>query len=489
MIRRRRGRWLLLSVLALALLSCDGAKPPSDVHDVVIVGGRVMDPDSGLNAVRNIGIRGRAIAAISDSPLEGRVTLDASGLVVAPGFIDSHVNQPDLASNRARVLDGVTTIFNMESAPSDVEAWYDEMSDAAVVNYGTAVGFWQARLDVMGDPEIEGEARWLDMEHKSASPEQTRLTLGVLEQGLENGAVGIGIPLEYVPAATQAEVLEVFRLAARHNAPAHIHMRAWGYDDRKIRSYGDLYEVIGGSITTGADVRVLHLDSSYNEWTAVGLEILGRAQDLGIRVTADVTAYSFGGCPSSAAYFDDWESYPDEYFSTKLQIASTGEWLTREAFRAIRESPNEVALLCHDNTEEMLELAVASPLTTIGSDGGGTPHPRIAGTFSRVLGLYVREREALSLMDALAKMTVRQARHLEKRVPEMRRKGRLQVEADADIVVFDPLQIRDQSTVEDPLKASVGVRHVVLVGTPVVVDGEIRDGVLPGEALRGRRAR
>ncbi len=485
---------VLLQTLLLASACGPGRDAPTEAsttasggYDIVIANGRVIDPDSGLDEIRHVGIRGRTIAAISETPLQGGATIDASGLVVAPGFIDSHVNRPDLASNRARAMDGVTTIFVTESAPLDIDGWYEEMTSSAVVHYGSAVGFWEARLEVVGDPALEGEARWIDMEHTKATPQQLQQVLARLEAGLEKGAVGIGIPLEYVPAATQAEILEVFRLAARHGAPAHIHMRGWGYDEKRVRSYGDLYEVVSGSILSGADVRVLHLDSSYNDWTPIGLELLGKAQQTGVRVSADVTAYTYGGCPSSAAYFDDWESYPDEYFSTKLQLASTGEWLTRERFRAIRESPTEVPLLCHDNSEEMLTLALASPLTTIGSDGGGTPHPRIAGTFSRVLGHYVRERKVLSLMDALAKMTVLQARHFEKRVPAMQRKGRLQVDADADIVVFDPQRIEDRSTVEDPLAFSVGVRHLLVVGNQVVVDGELRDGVLAGEPLRGRR--
>lgn len=477
------GRAVFTAFLALmSTLPSDG-----QVFDLVLAGGRAMDPESGLDAVRHIGIRGHQVASISETELEGEIVLQAEGLVVAPGFIDAHVNEPDLASNHARVFDGVTTIFNMEGAPSDVDDWYESMRQAAVVHHGTAVGFWQARLDSMGDPELEGLAQWTDMEHRKATLEDLEAMLSILERGLDAGAVGIGLPLEYVPAATQREVLEVFRLAARHGAPAHIHMRSWGYDEKRVRSYGDLYEVVGGAIATGARVRILHLDSSYNEWTPFALDLLTKVQQLGLPVTADVTAYTFGGCPSGAAYFDDWESYPDDYFSTRLQLAATGEWLTRARFREIRESGNEVPLLCHDNTEEMLRLALASPLTTIASDGGGAPHPRIAGTFSRVLGRYVREEGVLTLMEALAKMTIRQARHFEERVPAMRNKGRLSVGADADLVVFDPQTIRDRSTVLEPLAPSQGVRHLIVAGVPVLVDGRLRSDVLPGRPLRGPR--
>ena len=165
-------------------------------------------------------------------------------------------------------------------------------------------------------------------------------------------------------------------------------------------------------------------------------------------------------------------------------MASTGEWLTKERFRAFREGTEEVRLLCYDNTEEMVRLALQSPMTMIASDGGGTLHPRIAGTYSRVLGHYARDEGLLPLMDALRKMTLMPAVHMASRVPSMRRKGRVQVGADADLVVFDPATIIDRSTVLEPLEPSVGMQVVLVGGVPVVRDGALQDGVFPGQPIR-----
>lgn len=476
-----------LSVCLVLMASVPGLAQP---YDLVIQGGRVMDPDSGLDAIRHIGITDGTIQAISEIPLVGETEIDASGLVVAPGFIDANVGNPDRRQvNSVRVLDGVTTALVMESAPSDVDRWYEEQRTTAIINYGTAVGFWQARLDVMGDPSLEGTAQWAKMEHTKAKPEAIKAILKVLEQGLEAGAVGIGIPLEYTPAATHAELLDVFRLADRFGAPAHIHLRSWGYDEKRIRSYGDLYEVISASLVTKAQIHVLHLNSSYNDWTPMGLEMIGKAQNQGLALSTDMYPYAFGGCPSGAAYFDDWETYPEEYFSTSLRLASTGEWLTKAKFRALRESDHEVGLICYDNTEEMVELALKSPLTMIASDGGGTLHPRIAGTYSRILGHYVRQKGVVTLMDALAKMTIMPARHFEAHVPALRLRGRLQVGSIADVVAFDPDRIIDRSTVLDPLKPSLGMQYVLVNGVPVVRDGILQTDVLPGQAIRALRHR
>lgn len=456
----------------------------AETYDLAINNGRVIDPDTGLDAMRHVGVSDGVIRAVSRRPLKAGAIIDAAGLVVAPGFIDLNVASRNWHANRVRLMDGVTSVIVMESATSDVNQWYEDHVNDAVINYGTAVGYWASRLEIVGDKSLEGEAKWRQMEHGKATPQQIEAIVEQLDRGLKAGAVGIGIPLEYVPAATHIEMLEVFRLAALRNAPAHVHMRSWGYDEERVRSYGDLYEVLGAAIVTNADIHVLHINSSYNEWTPIGLEMLEKAQGRGLSVSADMYPYAYGACPSGAAYFDDWESYPDSYFSTKLRLASTGEWLTKEQFRAIREAPNEVGLLCYDNTEEMVRLALRSPLTMIASDGGGAMHPRLAGTYSRILGYYVRDEKVLNMNEALRKMTIMPAQHMESRVPAMGRKGRLQPGSDADIVIFDPTAIIDRSTVDEPLRPSEGMRYVIVNGVVVVKDGEIQQDIHAGQPLR-----
>ena len=173
----------------------------------------------------------------------------------------------------------------------------------------------------------------------------------------------------------------------------------------------------------------------------------------------------------SAIFNEGWqEVFGIDY--RDLQWAATGERLTKESFERYRKQGGMVAVF--SMTEEIVETALKHPLTMIASDGilqNGKGHPRTAGTYSRVLGRYVRERGALSLMDALRKMTLMPAQRLERRVPSMKNKGRIRVGADADLVVFDARSVIDKSTYDEPAKYAEGTRYVLVNGVIVVKDG------------------
>jgi N-acyl-D-aspartate/D-glutamate deacylase len=134
-----------------------------------------------------------------------------------------------------------------------------------------------------------------------------------------------------------------------------------------------------------------------------------------------------------------------------------------------------------------VNTAISSPLTIIASDGilaQGKGHPRTAGTYSRVLGNYVRDKKTLTLMDAVTKMTLLPAKRLERRVPSMKNKGRIRIGADADLTIFDPQSIIDQSTFQDPAKYAQGIKFVLVNGVPIVKDGQLQSGISPGRPIR-----
>lgn len=452
------------------------AQQQPQVYDLVIANGRVIDPESGLDAVRHIGIVENRIRAVSERPLQGKEVLDALGLVVAPGFIDLHAHGQTPENYRLQALDGVTTALELEVGTEDVDRWYAEREGRALINYGVSVGHIRVRMKVMGDSGAllpSGPAA-----SKVATPQEIEAMKRLLETGLKRGAVAVGFGVTYTPAATRWEILEMFRLAAKYGASAHIHVR--GGADSLI----GFEEAIAAGAITGAPVHIVHLNSVSTSVTPQTLQIVAEAQGRKLDVTAEAYPYTAGMTEIQSALFDGWENHPDEWFG-RLQWVETGERLTRESFRRYRRQGGMVIL--HNNTEELVRLAVASPLTMIASDGhieNGKGHPRTAGTYSRVLGRYVREQQALSLLSALRKMSYLPAKRLEFRVPAMRDKGRIRVNADADLVVFDPNTVVDRATYQNPATPSVGMRYVLVNGVAVVRDGKLDESRLPGRPVR-----
>ncbi len=469
--------------LGAAFLFAAGAAG-AQTYDVVIESGRVMDPESGLDAVRNVGITGGRIEAVAEGPLRGRKVIDASGLVVAPGFIDLHWHGKDPASHLYQAMDGVTASMELEIGVADIDRWYAERAGREPIHYGAAIGHVPVRMAVKGDP---GDFLPSGPGAKSAlTEEELAEIVRRIEHGLRRGAVAVGLGIAYTPAATERELLEVFRLAAKHRAFAHVHIRgassaAGANADREA----GLLEAIALSAVSGAPVHIAHIQSSGQASTPRMLEIIAQARVHGVDITTECYPYTAGATRIESFLFDSWMDKPESEYH-KLQWAATGERLTKESFLQYRKQGGLV--LIHANTEEVVTAAVASPLTMIASDGfdvsPGQGHPRSAGTFSRVLGRYVREKHALGLMQALAKMTLMPAQRLEARIPAMRDKGRVRAGADADLTLFDPARIIDTATFEQPAQFSRGVEYVLVGGELVVDQGRLREGMHPGRPIR-----
>jgi dihydroorotase len=445
---------------------------------VAILNGRVMDPESGLDEVRHIGITGGTVRAVSRRPVAGRTVIDGTGLVVAPGFIDVLAHGMNIENNRYQVHDGVTTILALEGETADIDAWYAERANKLILNYGASVGHGAVRSKVMGGTRREDE------DHRAADDEQIgRMKLLVADQ-LARGALAVGFGLEYTPGTSHWEVVEMFRQAQRFGASCHVHTR-FGALIEPDNNLAAVEEVIAVSVITGAPLHIVHVPSMALRMTPQALGMIAGAQARGVDVTACCYPYTAFGTGISSAVFDEgWQTrFGIDYGD--LQWAATGERLTAESFARYRKVGGMV--IAHAIPEAAVRAAVASPVTMISSDGSldhGKGHPRSSGTFSRVLGHYVREERAIPLMTALRKMTLMPARRLEKRAPMMARKGRIRVGADADITIFDAERIIDRATFDDPARYSEGVRHVLVNGVPVVADGKLSEGILPGQPVR-----
>ena len=454
----------------------------TEVYDLVILNGRVIDPESRTDAVRNLGISNGKIKTISRARLDGRNTIDARGLVVSPGFIDLHQHGQDEENFRFKVLDGVTSALELEVGTGDVDRWYGERAGKSLINYGVSAGHLAARMAAMKEPVTflpTGEAA-----RRAATDAEISEMKRRVEEGLRRGAVAVGFGIQYTPNASHWEILEMFRVAARYGASCHVHMRHAGTKEPGSAVQA-LEEVIAAAAITGAPLHVVHIHSTGGPATPKLLQMIDEARARKLDVTTECYPYIAGMTDIKSAIFNEgWQDvFGIDY--KDLQWAATGERLTKETFEKYRRTGGMVAVF--SMTEEIVLGALRNPLTIIASDGileNSKGHPRTAGTYSRVLGKYVREDRALSLMDALAKMTLMPAQRLERRVPAMKNKGRIRAGADADLTIFDPQMISDRSTFQEPAKESTGVKFVIVNGVMVVKHGQLQANVHPGGPIR-----
>ncbi len=452
-----------------------------------------MDPESGLDAPRNVGIRDGSIAALAEGALTGRDTLDATGMVVAPGFIDLHAHGQDSASHRLQALDGVTTALEMEVGVYPVASWYESREGGALLNYGATVSHPGARAKLIAgvdaghqptQPPGQGNASMgSDVIYETLDDQGVAALASLMEAGLDEGGLGYGFGITYTPGASRIEIFRLFQSAARRGVPAYVHLRSAG-------SGGVLepfQEVVANAAATGAAVHVVHLNSSAGEQAERALGMIRGARGQGLDITTEAYPYTASATFIESALFDSWEGRPDSAYA-RLQWPGRAERLDARSFREYREQGGWVVI--HGRSEATNEWIVAQPDVIAASDGipflHVAVHPRGAGTFSRILGRYSRDRGVLSLMDAITKMTLLPAERLRGAAPDMERKGRLQTGADADIAVFDPAVVADRATYAEPDAPSQGIAFVIVGGVPVVRDGVVVEGVFPGQAVMRR---
>ena len=474
---------LALAYAVILCAPCTLLAQSGETYDVVIGNGHVMDPESGLDAVRNLGIEGGKIAVISTYPLHGKTNIDATGLVVSPGFIDLHCHGQDAENYRMKAMDGVTTALEMEVGVWPVREWYAARSGKALINFGASVGHIPARIHEMHD-----SGTFLPRDNAAtevATPAQQAAILTDLDQGMLQGALGLGMGLAYTPTTSPEEALSVIQVAAKWKRPVFVHVRTPGGLTPGI--VDSLQEMIADAAITGASVHIAHINSMANKKTPIALHMIEGAHAHGIDITTEAYPYTAGETRLDSAVFDPgWQQKLDTTYSDLMWV-ETGERLTEESFQRYRKQGGYVILFT--NTEEMVRRAMADSAVMIASDGiiqDHKGHPREAGTYARLLGVYVREQKVLTLMEAIRRSSLDPAQRLEAASPQMKNKGRIKVGADADIDVFDPAKVIDKATYQQPALYSYGFRYVLVGGTPVVRDGKLDESILPGQGIRAQ---
>ena len=451
---------------------------PEDGHtyELVIAGGRVVDPESGFDHEADVGVEGGTIRSISLRPLRGRERIDATGLVVAPGFIDLLSYDPNPFGIWFKVADGVTTNLGMHGIDAAAGEWFGFWEGAgSPCHFGGAFDAPWARSQLLGlEPDEE------------ASPEQVAELAALADRNLLDGFLGIDLEPEYTPGVAFAEIAALGRVAATRGVPCFFHGR---YSDVEPpgTNADTLDEILRTARETGAAVHVEHIISTGGTFSMeASLATLEDARADGLDVTACMYPYDYWATYLGSPRFNDgWqERFRIDYGD--LQIAGTDERLTATTFERHRADNKLAAAFAIP--EDDVRTAMRSPFVMLGSDGILEPeqnnHPRGAGTFARTLGRYVRDEQVVSLRQALAKMTVMPARRLEGRSPDLRRKGRLQEGADADITVFDPATVTDRATVENPATESVGIEWVLVGGIVVKEAGTLHRDRQPGRPVR-----
>ncbi len=495
-----RARGITVLAVAIAFSGMSAIAGPVVTYDVVVSNVRAIDPETGLDAIRNFGISGDRIAAVSDKALRGRRTVDGRGLVAAPGFIDLHSHAYGYETATYQAMDGVTTRLELEIGVYPVKAWYDRKAGHELINYGASVSHNVVRFLLqlgggVGDPRMAGETfddifgdpRYDELSRKPIPAGVYDRFVPMLESGLDDGAIGIGSGTQYAPGISRQEMLDLTGVAGRRHVCVFTHIR-YGSLVEPGSTLEAVQEQIANAAITGSCVHIVHINSMAMSSTPAMIELFHEARDHGVDVSTEIYPWDASSDSIRSVIFDPgWEQRWGVTVAD-LQSTSTGRRLTQREFDELRAGKGDDGVLMHMNSEATLVKALQDPLVLVASDSSDIEnrfsHPRSAGTFCRVLGHYVRETGALTLSQAISKMSFMPARRLESFVPEMKKKGRLQVGADADLVVFDPDTVAAQARYLDAKEYSKGMVYVLVNGRFVVDRGRLVRDVYPGRPVQ-----
>jgi len=495
---------LPLIIPALAVSADQGRQ-----FDVVILGGRVMDPESGHDAIANVGVRDGRIAAITQEDITGAEEIDATGLVVSAGFIDTHFHWPRPVGYKLALRDGVTTPMDLEFGTHGprVGEWYDMHKGRSQVNYGTSSSHEAARATVLdgitdgfdapgSGPSVRHGHGWA---HGVLDAEGGNRLLGMLDEGLRQGALGNSSTLGYWPGALAREMFEVQRLAGKYGRLTAVHTRYT--PGTQVTEVNGAQEILANAIALGSPAVINHFNNP--GWDLVQ-ELLVRLRAQGHNVWGEYYPYAAGSTTINAAFLrpEVWVDKLGHRYEDTLQDPATGKFMTREQYeKTLAADPTKVIILYKMPVSEIPKW-VALEGVIAASDGmapvyGGwdqlpwdtayedlpNAHPRTAATHGKSLRI-AREND-IPLMHVLATFSYYPAKYLgDTGLKAMQERGRMQEGMVADITVIDPLTVTDNATYEQGTLPTTGLPYVLVNGVIVVKDSRVLPDVYPGQPIR-----
>jgi len=498
-------------LLALAMSLAAGASVAQD-YDLVINNGRVMDPETMRDEIANVGVKGGRIAAITREKIQGKQTIDATGHVVAPGFIDTHCHSIEPVSTRLVILDGVTTCIDFEAGATDIDTWYANKQGKWPVNYGTPISQELLRGQIH-DPEVkqkgaddsntifkiraeackDGVCGWQDT---VSTLEQINQLNKLLDEGLRQGALGIGALVGYArDGISTLELYEAQKTAARYGRPLSMHSRFHGNSKPPTEGQLGFDEVLVNALTLGAPLIYAH-DNQYGWWE--NEEKLQAARARGANVWAEYYPYAAASTSVNATFLkpEGLKAIGIEYKDVYDPI--TDKRLTLESYQQLmKEDPAREIIAFVPANQGWPQYWLRMPHMTVASDSmwnydttWDTPvesfvgHPRTSGSRGTVLELG--RKYNVPLMFSLAQMSYWSAKHLgDTGLKAMQERGRMQVGMVADITIFDPLKAKAESTFKqgEQGRPTSGIPYVIVNGQIVVKESKFQK-VWAGQPIR-----
>lgn len=499
-------------VLAATALTCQGQD-----YDIVFKGGRVIDPESMLDAIRDVAVGKGKILSVSESPLSGRTEIDARGLVLGPGFVDLHTHAINVPSFWMQAFDGVTTTLELEAGAFPIRKAYTHAESLRLpLNYGFSASWAAARMVVADgvkglDGTFDTAAKHFAKPNWSRllPPEKSAQVVNLLEQEMLDGGLGIGVVIGYAPRTNREEYVAVSRLAAKYDVPTYTHMRSKNTNEPDGAVEGFL-ETIAVAAGTGARMHMCHINSTSLRKIVDVLPLIEKAQGKKLHVTTEAYPWGAGSTVIGAPFLHPSQLSSVGIKSSDIMYVKTGERPSNDERLAQiqKEDPSGNAVIHYldeANPEQMrfIDTALLFKDGMIASDAisysiNGKPvtrevwplpreaysHPRSAATFTVVIARYVRDQQSMSLIDLFRRASLLPADLLATASSDARQKGRIQPGMDADIVVFDLEKIRPRATYKNPRQPSEGMRYVMVNGQFVIANGELNRDVRPGRPIR-----